>query len=101
MTAGDISGRKLNKRQPTRMNQDQPREEKRRNGKGGFTAPQRRGKRASEMPGAPIKVEIAGFANANPTSRSRRVGRKKQRAEQAFMNGAGWELGVRGRITGF
>ena len=53
------------------------------------------------MPGAPIKVEIAGFANANPTSRSRRVGRKKQRAEQAFMNGAGWELGVRGRITGF
>ena len=43
---------------------------------------------------APIKVEIVGFANINPTSRRRRVGGKKQQAEQAFMNGAGWELGV-------
>jgi hypothetical protein len=48
-----------------------------------------RGKGASEIPGAPIKVEIGGFANVNPTSRRRRVGGKKQRAEQAFMNGAG------------
>ena len=60
-----------------------------------------RGKGASEMPGAPIKVEIVGFANVNPTSRSRRVGGRKQRAEQAFMNSAGWELGVRGRTSGF
>ena len=37
-----------------------------------------RGKRASERPGAPIKVEISGFANVNPTSRRRRVGGKKQ-----------------------
>ena len=48
-----------------------------------------RGKGASEMPGAPIKVENGGFASVNPTSRRRRVGGKKQRAEQAFMNGAG------------
>ena len=48
-----------------------------------------KGKGASEMPGAPIKVEIVGFASVNPTSRRRRVGGKKQRAEQAFMNGAG------------
>jgi len=41
------------------------------------------------MPRAPIKVEIVGFANVNPTSRERRMGEKKQRAEQAFMNGAG------------
>ena len=34
---------------------------------------------ASEMPGAPIKVEIGGFASVNPTSRRRRVGGKKQR----------------------
>ena len=40
------------------------------------------------MPRAPIKVGIVGFANINPTSRSRRVGGRKQRAEQAFMNGA-------------
>ena len=40
------------------------------------------------MPGAPIKVEIGGFASVNPTSRRRRVGGKKQRAEQDFMNGA-------------
>ena len=53
------------------------------------------------MPGALIKVEIVGFDNVNPTSRGRRVGGKKQRAEQAFMNGAGWELGVRGRTAGF
>jgi len=53
------------------------------------------------MPGAPIKVEIGGFANVNPTSSRRRVGGKKQRAEQAFMNGAGWELGVRGTTAGF
>jgi len=37
-----------------------------------------RGKGASEVPGAPIKVEIVGFVNVNPTSR-RRVGGKKQR----------------------
>ena len=36
-----------------------------------------------------------------PTSRRRRVGGKKQRAEQAFMNGAGRELSVRGRTAGF
>src|SRR5271154_6531597 len=48
----------------------------------------RRGKGASEMPGAPIKVEIGGFANVNPTSR--RLGGKRQRAEQALMNSAGW-----------
>ena len=53
------------------------------------------------MPGALIKVEVVGFGNVNPTSRSRRVGGKKQRAEQAFMNGAGWELSVRGRTAGF
>ena len=53
------------------------------------------------MPGALIKVEVVGFGNVNPTSRSRRVEGKKQRAEQAFMNGAGWELGVRGRTAGF
>jgi len=53
------------------------------------------------MPGAPIKVEIVGVANVNPTSRSRRVEGKKQRAEQAFMNGAGWELSVRGRTSSF
>ena len=60
-----------------------------------------RGKGASEMPGAPIKVEIVGFANVNPTSRRRRVGGRKQRMEQAFMNGAGWELGVREITAGF
>jgi hypothetical protein len=41
------------------------------------------------VPGAPIKVEIDGFASVNPTSSRRRMGGKKQRAEQAFMNGAG------------
>jgi len=30
-----------------------------------------RGKGASEVPGAPIKVEIVGFVNVNPTSRRR------------------------------
>src|SRR5271155_82239 len=39
-----------------------------------------RGKGASEMPGAPIKVEIVGFANVNPTLRrlgERNSGRNK------------------------
>ena len=53
------------------------------------------------MPRAPIKVGIVGCANINPTSRSRRVGGRKHRAEQAFMNSAGWELGVRGTTAGF
>ena len=52
-----------------------------------------RGKGASEMPGAPIKVEIGGFANVNPTSR-RRLGGKKQRAEQALSDEQCW-LGTR------
>jgi hypothetical protein len=46
------------------------------------------------MPRAPIKVGIVGFGDINPTSRRRRVGGRKQRTEQAFMNGAGWELGI-------
>jgi hypothetical protein len=75
------------------------RERKRRNGTDGFTAPNEM-KGASEVPRTPIKVGIVGFANINPTSR-RRVGGRKQRVEQAFMNGAGWELGVRGRTAGF
>ena len=62
---------------PTRRNQDQLRERKRRNGKDGFMAPNERREGASEMPGAPIKVEIGGFANVNPTSRRRRVGATK------------------------
>jgi hypothetical protein len=53
------------------------------------------------VPGAQIKVEIVGFANVNPTWRRMTVGGRKQRAEQAFMNGAGLELGVRGRTAGF
>jgi hypothetical protein len=53
------------------------------------------------VPGAPIKVEIVGFANVNPTWRRMRVGGSKQRAEQAVMNSAGWELSVRGRTAGF
>jgi len=53
------------------------------------------------VPGAPIKVEIVGCANVNPTWRRMRVGGRKKRAEQAFMNGAGWELGVRGKTAGF
>ena len=57
--------------------------------------------KASEMPGAPIKVEIVGFGNVNPTSRRRRVGAKKRRAEQAFMNGAAWETRYSWRNCGF
>jgi len=60
-----------------------------------------RGKEASKMPGAPIKVEIGGFANVNPASRRKKAWGKKQWAEQAFMNGVGLELGVRGRTAGF
>ena len=44
-----------------------------------YGAKTREEKGASEMPGAPIKVEIGGFASVNPTSRRRRVGGKKQR----------------------
>jgi hypothetical protein len=57
--------------------------------------------RASEVPRTPIKVGIVGFGDINPTLRSRRVGGRKQQAEQAFMNCADWELGVIGRTAGF
>ena len=100
MTAGDISEGEIEKAisRPgeTKINRERGNEETVRMA---LRRQNERGKGASEMPGAPIKIEIGGFANVNPTSR--RLGGKKQRAEHAFMNSAGWELGVRGRTAGF
>ena len=100
MPAGDVSEGEIEKAisRPgeTKINQEGGNEETARMA---LRRQNERGKGASEMPGAPIKVEIGGFANVNPTSR--RLGGKRQRAEQALMNSAGWELGVRGRTAGF
>jgi hypothetical protein len=51
----------LKKRQQTRRKPRSTEGEETENGKYGFTAPNEGGKGASEMPGAPIKVEIVGF----------------------------------------
>ena len=80
MSAGDIREREIIIEKVTvdQAQQDQPR---RRNGERKiwlYGAKTREEKGASEMPGAPIKVEIGGFASVNPTSRRRRVGGKKQ-----------------------
>jgi hypothetical protein len=44
LTEGDISEREIEKRKPTRRNQDQPSERKRRNGNDGFKALKQEGK---------------------------------------------------------
>jgi hypothetical protein len=89
LTAGDISEREIEKRKPTRRNQDQPSERGNEETVKMALRRQRGIERGQRVPRTPIKVEIVGFASVNPTSRRRRVGGKRQRAEQAFMNGAG------------
>jgi hypothetical protein len=96
MSAGDTGEREIiiekataDQAQTKMVFRGTPREKKRRTENMALRCQNERGKGASEMLGAPIKVEIGRFANVNPTSRRRRVGGEKQRAEQAFMNGAG------------
>jgi hypothetical protein len=88
MSGGDPSEREIITDSRPGVNQDQTRDKKRRTENMALRRQNKREKGASEMPGVPIKVEIGGFANVNPTLRRRRVGEKKQRAEQASMNGA-------------
>jgi hypothetical protein len=59
LTEGDISEREIEKPQSTVSNSGSTAEETK-NGVYGFTAPNERGKGASEMPRVPIKVEVVG-----------------------------------------